>query len=78
VRRPIWGWTNEHAAVAFLFTAGLVASLAGLIDGDWVPVAVAVAALLAGLVSLGLDEWGRRVDDGRRAGGRSPWRLRVD
>jgi GGDEF domain-containing protein len=61
VRRPIWGWTDQHAAVALLFAAGLVATLAGLIDGGWVPVAVAVAVLLTGLVSLSLDVWGGAV-----------------
>ena len=61
MRRLTWGWTDQHAAVAFLFTAGLVAALAGLIDGGWVPVGVAVAALLAGLVSLSLDMWGGAV-----------------
>jgi GGDEF domain-containing protein len=61
VRRLTWGWTDQHAAVAFLFTAGLVAALAGLIDGGWVPVGVAVAVLLAGLVSLSLDVWGGAV-----------------
>ena len=59
--RLTWGWTDQHAAVAFLFTAGLVAALAGLIDGGWVPVGVAVAVLLAGLVSLSLDVWGGAV-----------------
>ena len=49
MRRLTWGWTDQHAAVAVLFTTGLVSSLAGLIDGGWVPVGVAVAALLAGL-----------------------------
>jgi GGDEF domain-containing protein len=61
VLRLTWGWTDQHAAVAFLFTAGLVAALAGLIDGGWVPVGVAVAVLLAGLVSLSLDVWGGAV-----------------
>ena len=61
MRRLTWGWTDQHAAVAFLFTAGLVAALAGLIDGGWVPVGVAVAVLLAGLVSLSLDVWGGAV-----------------
>jgi len=61
VRRPTWGWTDQHAAVALLFAAGLVATLAGLIDGGWVPVAVAVAVLLTGLVSLSLDVWGGAV-----------------
>jgi hypothetical protein len=61
VRRLTWGWTDQHAAVALLFTVALVSTLAGLIDGGWVPVAVAVAALLAGLVSLSLDVWGGTV-----------------
>jgi GGDEF domain-containing protein len=61
VLRLTWGWTDQHAAVALLFTAGLVAALAGLIDGGWVPVGVAVAVLLAGLVSLSLDVWGGAV-----------------
>ena len=61
MRRLTWGWTDQHAAVAFLFTVALVSTLAGLIDGGWVPVAVAVAALLAGLVSLSLDVWGGTV-----------------
>ena len=61
MRRLTWGWTDRHAAVALLFTVALVSSLAGLIDGGWVPVAVAVAALLAGLVSLSLDVWGGTV-----------------
>jgi hypothetical protein len=61
VRHLTWGWTDQHAAVALLFTVALVSTLAGLIDGGWVPVAVAVAALLAGLVSLSLDVWGGTV-----------------
>lgn len=61
MRRPTWGWTDQHAGVAMLFTAGLVAALAGLIDGGWVPVAVALAVLVAGLVSLSLDVWGGAV-----------------
>ena len=61
MRRLTWGWTDQHAAVALLLTTALVSSLAGLIDGGWVPVAVAVAALLAGLVSLSLDVWGGAV-----------------
>jgi GGDEF domain-containing protein len=44
-----------------MLTAGLVAALAGLIDGGWVPVGVAVAVLLAALVSLSLDVWGGAV-----------------
>jgi GGDEF domain-containing protein len=47
--------------VALMFAAGSVAGLAGLIDGGWVPVAVAVAVLVAGLVSLSLDLWGGAV-----------------
>jgi GGDEF domain-containing protein len=61
VRHLTSGWTDQHAAVALLFTVALVSTLAGLIDGGWVPVAVAVAALLAGLVSLSLDVWGGTV-----------------
>jgi GGDEF domain-containing protein len=61
VRRPISGWTDQHAAVALLVAAGSVAALAGLLDGGWVPVAVAVAVLVAGLVSLSLDVWGGGV-----------------
>jgi GGDEF domain-containing protein len=61
VRRPTSAWTDQHAAVALLFTAGSVAELAGLLDGGWVPVAVAVAVLVAGLVSLSLDVWGGGV-----------------
>jgi GGDEF domain-containing protein len=47
--------------VALLFAAGSVAELAGLLDGGWVPVAVAVAVLIAGLVALSLDVWGGGV-----------------
>jgi GGDEF domain-containing protein len=61
VRHLTSGWTDQHAAVALLFTVALVSTLAGLIDGGWVPVAVAVAALLAGLVALSLDVWGGTV-----------------
>lgn len=61
MHRPTWGWTDQHAGVAMLFTAGSVAALAGVIDGGWAAVAVAVAVLLAGLVSLSLDAWGGAV-----------------
>jgi GGDEF domain-containing protein len=52
------GWTEQHTAVASLLLVGSVATLAGLADGGWVPVAVAVAVVATAVLSLMLDAWG--------------------
>lgn len=55
------GWTERHSAVAVLLVTSSAASLAGLLDGGWIPVAVAVAVSVTALVSLALDMWGGAV-----------------
>lgn len=59
--RATWGWTEHHTAVAVLLTVACGSTLVGLLDGGWVPLAVAVAAIVTGLVALLLDAWGGAV-----------------